>query len=72
MHTVVIKGDLYSVEAQLGGGDRRWKAHAKLNEDCCPNCKFPTFQAVCLKVCSTKKEKNSSQKEANVSSAPVL
>lgn len=29
-------------------------------------------QAVCLKVCSTRKEKNFSQKETNVSSAPVL
>lgn len=29
-------------------------------------------QAVCLKVCSTGKEKNFSQKETNVSSAPVL
>lgn len=29
-------------------------------------------QAVCLKVYSTGKEKNFSQKETNVSSAPVL
>lgn len=29
-------------------------------------------QAVCLKVCSTGKEKNFSQKETNVSRAPVL
>lgn len=54
--------------------DEQWiEDSVRLNDGCYPNSKlFFASQAVCSRVCSTKKGRNFSQKETSAPGVPVL